>query len=124
MKACLLPLLLLPLLSSCFSLDFSLSYLRTLLSEDVSSLNEILNAELLDSYVVSLDLANFTLSGDSSAFDISIPGQLTFGTDKCVLAWLITMRRHERPHPRYFKYSLSGDSHLDLGECAQADESA
>ena len=124
MKAGLLPLLLLPLLSSCFSLDFSLSYLRTLLSDDLSSLNDILNEELVDSLVL-LDLPNFTLTiGDSSSFSISIPGELTFGTDICVLTWLITVSRYERPPPRYFRYSLSGDSHLHINECVHADESA
>jgi hypothetical protein len=123
MKAGLLLLLLLPLLSSCFSLDFSFSYLRNLLSEDISSLNDILNAELLDS-LVSLDLPNFTIAGNPASFSISIPGELTFGTDKCVLTWLITIIRHERPHPRFFKHSLAGDSHLELGECVQAGESA
>jgi hypothetical protein len=123
MKAGLLPVLLLPLLSSCFSLDFSMSYLRNILSEDLSSLNDILNAELLDS-LVSLDLPNFTLAGDSASFSISIPGEVNFGTDKCALTWMITIIRHERPHPRFFKHSLSGDSHLELGECVQMGESA
>ena len=124
MKPGLLPLLLLPLLSSCFSLDLSLSYLRTLLSDDLSSLNDILKAELEDSLVL-LDLPNFTLAiGDSPSLSISIPGELTLGADTCVLTWQITVTRHERPPPRYFRYSLSGDSQLHINECPQADESA
>ena len=124
MKPGLLPLLLLPLLSSCFSLDLSLSYLRTLLSDDLSSLNDILNAELVDSLVL-LDLPNFTLTiGDSSSLTISIPGELTLGPDTCMLTWQITITRHERPPPMYFKYSLSGDSQLHINECEQVEESA